>query len=162
MCGIIGIIGQDPVAPAILDALKRLEYRGYDSAGIATLEGGHLECRRAPGKLKNLEARLAQQPLTGASASAIRAGPPTAGRPRTTPIRTPGSRGRRPQRHHREFSRTAPGTESQGPLFATDTDTEVVAHLVTECRTGSWTGRRRRGEPAPPQGSLCTRLSLRR
>ncbi|HVB89160.1 MAG TPA: glutamine--fructose-6-phosphate aminotransferase, partial [Beijerinckiaceae bacterium] len=65
MCGIVGIVGRAPVAPLLLDALKRLEYRGYDSAGIATLENGRLERRRAQGKLRNLEALLAQSPLTG-------------------------------------------------------------------------------------------------
>src|SRR5260370_38697837 len=63
MCGIVGILGRGPVADQIVDSLKRLEYRGYDSAGIATLEGGHLERRRAEGKLKNLEARLKAEPL---------------------------------------------------------------------------------------------------
>ena len=67
MCGIVGILGQGPIAPAIIEALRRLEYRGYDSAGIATLEDGHLARRRAPGKLKNLEAVLDEKPLKGAS-----------------------------------------------------------------------------------------------
>src|SRR5271169_958232 len=65
MCGIIGIIGSEPAAPQLVDALKRLEYRGYDSAGIATLEGGKLTRRRAEGKLRNLETRLSQEPLSG-------------------------------------------------------------------------------------------------
>ena len=56
MCGIVGILGTRPVAGLIVDALKRLEYRGYDSAGVATLENGRLERRRAEGKLRNLEA----------------------------------------------------------------------------------------------------------
>ena len=60
MCGIIGILGSEPVAPGMVDALRRLEYRGYDSAGVATLEGGRLTRRRAEGKLKNLERRLAE------------------------------------------------------------------------------------------------------
>src|SRR5262249_19948591 len=67
MCGIVGILGREPVADQIVDALKRLEYRGYDSAGIATLEEGHLTRRRAEGKLKNLEQRLARDPLAGIS-----------------------------------------------------------------------------------------------
>src|SRR6202008_4010791 len=67
MCGIIGILGREPVAPLMVDALKRLEYRGYDSAGVATLEHGQLARRRAEGKLKNLEARLAKEPLKGVS-----------------------------------------------------------------------------------------------
>src|SRR5208282_2609192 len=66
MCGIVGILGRGPVAGNILAALKRLEYRGYDSAGIATLEGGRLTRLRAEGKLKNLEARLEAAQLKGA------------------------------------------------------------------------------------------------
>src|SRR6201991_1778912 len=65
MCGIIGIIGHEPAAPQLIDALKRLEYRGYDSAGVATLEHGELTRRRAQGKLKNLEQKLASEPLLG-------------------------------------------------------------------------------------------------
>ena len=65
MCGIVGILGRAPVAPGLVNALKRLEYRGYDSAGVATLEAGHLTRRRAEGKLKNLEDRLYAEPLSG-------------------------------------------------------------------------------------------------
>ncbi|MGX5805262.1 glutamine--fructose-6-phosphate transaminase (isomerizing), partial [Bradyrhizobium sp. Arg314] len=65
MCGIVGIVGQSQVAPLIVDALKRLEYRGYDSAGVATIEKGELGRRRAEGKLVNLERRLKDEPLDG-------------------------------------------------------------------------------------------------
>src|SRR5438067_433283 len=65
MCGIVGILGREAVATPMIEALKRLEYRGYDSAGLATLERGHLTRRRAEGKLKNLEARLFRDPLKG-------------------------------------------------------------------------------------------------
>jgi len=65
MCGIVGILGHHEVAPYILEALKRLEYRGYDSAGIATLQDGHLDRRRAVGKLHNLSDRLVHEPLPG-------------------------------------------------------------------------------------------------
>src|SRR5450631_4216973 len=65
MCDIVGILGRAPVAEQLVDSLKRLEYRGYDSAGVATLEGDHLERRRAEGKLKNLETRLRAEPLQG-------------------------------------------------------------------------------------------------
>ena len=65
MCGIVGILGRGPVAEQLVDSLKRLEYRGYDSAGVATLEGDHLERRRAEGKLKNLEARLRSRAADG-------------------------------------------------------------------------------------------------
>ncbi len=65
MCGIVGILGREPVAEHLVNALKRLEYRGYDSAGIATLEGATLERRRAQGKLRNLEKKLESEPLRG-------------------------------------------------------------------------------------------------
>ncbi|MGH6764565.1 MAG: glutamine--fructose-6-phosphate transaminase (isomerizing), partial [Bradyrhizobium sp.] len=65
MCGIVGILGRAPVAEQLLDSLKRLEYRGYDSAGVATLEGDPRDRRRAEGKLKNLEAKLLASPLSG-------------------------------------------------------------------------------------------------
>jgi glucosamine--fructose-6-phosphate aminotransferase (isomerizing) len=65
MCGIVGIIGVEPVAPRLVDALKRLEYRGYDSAGVATLEGGRIDRRRAEGKLGNLAQKLVFEPLPG-------------------------------------------------------------------------------------------------
>src|ERR1700721_4279741 len=65
MCGIIGVIGREAAAPQLIDALKRLEYRGYDSAGVATLEHGQLTRRRGQGKLQNLENRLLREPLAG-------------------------------------------------------------------------------------------------
>src|SRR5262245_10918160 len=65
MCGIVGILGKGPVAEQLVDALKRLEYRGYDSAGVATLENGRLGRRRAGGKLRNLEDVLKANPLFG-------------------------------------------------------------------------------------------------
>ena len=65
MCGIVGIIGVEPVAPRLVDALKRLEYRGYDSAGVATLEHGSIARRRAEGKLGNLQSKLGMEPLAG-------------------------------------------------------------------------------------------------
>lgn len=65
MCGIVGIISDRQVTPLLVDGLKRLEYRGYDSAGIATLDNGRIERRRAKGKLVNLEAKIAQEPLAG-------------------------------------------------------------------------------------------------
>ena len=65
MCGIVGILGGEPVADRLLDGLKRLEYRGYDSAGICTIHDDQFDRRRAPGKLKNLAQRLAEDPLPG-------------------------------------------------------------------------------------------------
>ncbi|MDP2737633.1 MAG: glutamine--fructose-6-phosphate aminotransferase, partial [Pseudorhodobacter sp.] len=65
MCGIVGVLGSHQVAPLLIEALKRLEYRGYDSAGIATVNEGRLERRRAVGKLVNLSDLLVHQPLAG-------------------------------------------------------------------------------------------------
>jgi len=65
MCGIVGVLGNGDVAGRLLDGLRRLEYRGYDSAGVATVVNGHLDRRRAQGKLSNLEIRLGEEPLTG-------------------------------------------------------------------------------------------------
>ncbi len=67
MCGIVGILGKEPVAANIVEALRRLEYRGYDSAGVATLINGGIERRRAVGKLKNLASLLDREPLAGTS-----------------------------------------------------------------------------------------------
>lgn len=65
MCGIVGVLGDHEVAPILVEALKRLEYRGYDSAGIATINGGTLDRRRAVGKLVNLSDKLVHEPLAG-------------------------------------------------------------------------------------------------
>ena len=65
MCGIVGILGNHEAAPILVDGLKRLEYRGYDSAGIATVHDGKLERRRAVGKLVNLSNKLVHEPISG-------------------------------------------------------------------------------------------------
>src|ERR1700685_435317 len=65
MGGIVGVLGARPAAPIILEALRRLEYRGYDSAGIATLVNGHIDRRRAEGKLVNLAERIQREPIAG-------------------------------------------------------------------------------------------------
>jgi glucosamine--fructose-6-phosphate aminotransferase (isomerizing) len=67
MCGIVGVLGKHEVAPLLVEALKRLEYRGYDSAGIATVNAGRLDRRRAVGKLVNLSDLLVHEPLAGKS-----------------------------------------------------------------------------------------------
>src|SRR5208282_1276996 len=133
MCGIIGIIGGEPVAPLLVDALKRLEYRGYDSAGVATLEHGVLTRRRAEGKLKNLEQRLAREPLSGTIGIGHTRWA-THGRPNETNAH-PHATEVLAVVHNgiiENFSELRRELEAKGAKFATETDTEVVAHLVTE------------------------------
>jgi glucosamine--fructose-6-phosphate aminotransferase (isomerizing) len=131
MCGIVGILGRGPVAEQLVDSLKRLEYRGYDSAGVATLEGDHLERRRAEGKLKNLEARLKAEPLAGHTGI---------GHTRWATHGKPTENNAHPHAtdnvavvHNgiiENFRELRLELEKQGAKFTSETDTEVVAHLV--------------------------------
>jgi glutamine---fructose-6-phosphate transaminase (isomerizing) len=133
MCGIIGIIGQEPVAPLLIDALKRLEYRGYDSAGVATLERGVLTRRRAEGKLKNLEQKLAREPLAGVIGIGHTRWA-THGRPNETNAH-PHATDRLAVVHNgiiENFSDLRRELEAKGAKFSTETDSEVIAHLVTD------------------------------
>ena len=132
MCGIIGVISREPAAPQLIDALKRLEYRGYDSAGVATLEHGQLTRRRAQGKLKNLEQRLASEPLSGTIGIGHTRWA-THGRP-TENNAHPHATERLAVVHNgiiENFSELRRELEGQGAKFATETDTEVIAHLVS-------------------------------
>ena len=133
MCGIVGILGREPVAGSLVDALKRLEYRGYDSAGVATLEEGQLACRRAEGKLRNLEARLASEPLSGTIGIGHTRWA-THGRPTETNAH-PHATDRLAVVHNgiiENFRELREELEKKGAKFSSETDTEVVAHLVTE------------------------------
>jgi glucosamine--fructose-6-phosphate aminotransferase (isomerizing) len=131
MCGIVGILGRGPVAEQLVDSLKRLEYRGYDSAGVATLEGTHLERRRAEGKLRNLEARLQASPLSGHTGI---------GHTRWATHGKPTENNAHPHAadnvavvHNgiiENFRELRLELEAKGAKFVSETDTEVVAHLV--------------------------------
>ena len=132
MCGIVGIIGKSDVAPHMLECLKRLEYRGYDSAGIATLENGGIGRRRAEGKLVNLEARLADQPLPGSIGI---------GHTRWATHGVPNEINAHPHATDKvavvhngiieNFQTLRDELEKAGHELASDTDTEVIAHLIT-------------------------------
>ena len=131
MCGIIGVIGTGPASPLLVDTLRRLEYRGYDSAGVATLVNGHIERRRAPGKLANLAAVLAAQPLSGSTGIGhtrwATHGAPTEGNahPHGTARVSVVHNGI--IENHAELRREL---EAAGQEFSSETDTETVAQLV--------------------------------
>ena len=132
MCGIVGILGREPVAPLLVDALKRLEYRGYDSAGVATLEAGHLARRRAEGKLRNLEQRLGREPLSGMIGIGHTRWA-THGKPNEVNAH-PHATDRVAVVHNgiiENFSELRAELAADGAKFATETDSEIVAHLVT-------------------------------
>src|ERR1043166_2076412 len=133
MCGIVGILGREPVAAHLVDALKRLEYRGYDSAGVATLDHGKLGRRRAQGKLKALETRLDQEPLPDKIGI---------GHTRWATHGKPSESNAHPHATDRvavvhngiieNFRELRERLSKNGHTFRSETDTEVIAHLVTE------------------------------
>jgi len=135
MCGIVGILGTKPVALDIVEALRRLEYRGYDSAGVATLEGGQIERRRAPGKLRNLEEKLREYPLLGTSGI---------GHTRWATHGVPNEVNAHPHIssdvvivHNgiiENFTELKAELIAAGYKFESQTDTEVVAHLLAQER----------------------------
>ena len=131
MCGIIGIVGNEPVAERLLDGLKRLEYRGYDSAGIATLVDGAIERRRAPGKLRNLAARLREEPLDGTTGIAHTRWA-THGAP-TEDNAHPHVAGDVSLVHNGIIENFKPLRDellAAGAQFTSQTDSDVVAHLI--------------------------------
>ncbi len=133
MCGIVGILGREPVADHLIESLKRLEYRGYDSAGVATLEHGRLTRRRAEGKLRNLDALLRREPLEGMIGIGHTRWA-THGRP-TENNAHPHATSRLAVVHNgiiENFRELRDELRGKGHRFATETDTEVVAHLVTD------------------------------
>ena len=133
MCGIVGILGHGPVAEQLVDSLKRLEYRGYDSAGVATLEGDHLERRRAEGKLRNLEARLRLEPLAGHTGIGHTRWA-THGKP-TENNAHPHATDKVAVVHNgiiENFRELREALQKKGTVFKTETDTEIVVHLVDD------------------------------
>ena len=131
MCGIIGIVGAEPVAERLLDGLKRLEYRGYDSAGIATIVDGAIERRRAPGKLRNLAAKLREAPLEGTTGIAHTRWA-THGAP-TEDNAHPHTAGEVSLVHNgiiENFKTLRDELAAEGARFESQTDSEVVAHLI--------------------------------
>ncbi len=133
MCGIVGILGNSPVAGHLVDALRRLEYRGYDSAGIATLDHGVMARRRAEGKLQALADRLEKEPL-GGNTGIGHTRWATHGRP-TESNAHPHATDRVAVVHNgiiENFRELRERLIANGATFRSETDTEVVAHLVTE------------------------------
>src|SRR4051812_15215764 len=133
MCGIIGYIGSQDVVPVLIDGLRRLEYRGYDSAGIGVVNAGGIELRRSAGKLSELEAVLDRSPITGGYGI---------GHTRWATHGRPTDENAHPHRdctgrvlvvHNGIIENYLPlkqELQAQGHRFCTQTDTEVVAHLV--------------------------------
>ncbi len=135
MCGIVGIVGTQPVAGRLVDALKRLEYRGYDSAGVATLHHGELERRRAEGKLFNLEKKLSEHPLDGTIGIAHTRWA-THGIPNETNAHPHVVDGVAVVHNGiiENFSELKDEMIADGTVFTTQTDTEVVAQLLARYR----------------------------
>ena len=133
MCGIIGIIGDEPVTPDLMAGLSRLEYRGYDSAGLATVVNGSIDRRRAEGKLGQLASLLESSPITG-SVGIGHTRWATHGRPSETNAHPHGN-DRVAVVHNgiiENFHELRRDLEAEGRVFETETDTEVIVHLLTE------------------------------
>nr|WP_321444554.1 glutamine--fructose-6-phosphate transaminase (isomerizing) [uncultured Cohaesibacter sp.] len=133
MCGIVGILGNQDVAPLLVDALKRLEYRGYDSAGVATVHKGQLGRRRAAGKLRNLELLLGNNPLAGTIGIGHTRWA-THGIPNETNAH-PHQAGGVAAVHNgiiENFRELREELTAKGHVFETETDTETVVHLIQD------------------------------
>ncbi len=133
MCGIVGIVGKSAVAERLIEGLRRLEYRGYDSAGIATLKNGHIERRRAEGKLDNLARRVAADMPEGTTGI---------GHTRWATHGVPNETNAHPHATDKvavvhngiveNYLSLRAELENKGRKLASETDTEVVAHLISQ------------------------------
>ena len=138
MCGIIGYTGHRPAVPVVVEGLRRLEYRGYDSAGIAYTQCGKLHIARAPGKLSALEDKLAQRPVTMATTAM--------GHTRWATHGVPAERNAHPHLSNsgnialvhngiiENYQQIKEDLLTKGYVFHSETDTEVLVNLIEECR----------------------------
>ncbi|VWX51913.1 glutamine--fructose-6-phosphate transaminase (isomerizing) [Novosphingobium sp. 9U] len=164
MCGIIGIVGKEDVADRLVDGLRRMEYRGYDSAGVCTLYDGQLVRRRAQGKLLNLVKELAVDPAPGTTGIAhtrwATHGAPTAANAH------PHATGELALVHNgiiENFKQLRDGLEARGRKFESQTDTEVVAHLISELVEGGLSPQQAVREALPElRGAFALAIAFRR
>jgi glucosamine--fructose-6-phosphate aminotransferase (isomerizing) len=164
MCGIIGIVGKDDVADRLVDGLRRMEYRGYDSAGVCTLYEGQLVRRRAQGKLLNLVKELSVDPAPGHTGIAhtrwATHGAPTAANAH------PHATGELALVHNgiiENFKQLRDGLEARGRVFESQTDSEVVAHLISELVEGGLSPQQAVREALPElRGAFALAIAFRR
>jgi glucosamine--fructose-6-phosphate aminotransferase (isomerizing) len=164
MCGIIGIVGKEDVADRLVDGLRRMEYRGYDSAGVCTLDDGQLVRRRAEGKLLNLVKELAVNPAAGLTGIAhtrwATHGAPTAANAH------PHATSELALVHNgiiENFKHLRDGLEARGRTFESETDTEVVAHLISELVEGGLSPEAAVREALPElRGAFALAIAFRR
>ncbi|HJW70128.1 MAG TPA: glutamine--fructose-6-phosphate aminotransferase, partial [Candidatus Binatia bacterium] len=133
MCGIVGYVGPREAPPILVSGLRKLEYRGYDSAGLATISDHHVEVRRSVGKLDNLDAMLREQPLKGT---------PGVGHTRWATHGRPSEQNAHPHRAGKvvvihngiieNFLELRHALAKRGRTMASETDTEVISHLIDE------------------------------
>jgi len=164
MCGIIGIVGREDVADRLVDGLRRMEYRGYDSAGVCTIHDGQLVRRRAQGKLINLVKELAVDPAPGTTGIAhtrwATHGAPTAANAH------PHATSELALVHNgiiENFKQLRDGLQARGRTFESETDSEVVAHLISELVEGGLSPEQAVREALPElRGAFALAIAFRR
>ena len=166
MCGIVGYVGEQPAQDVVIEGLRRLEYRGYDSAGIALVVDGTHRVGKKAGKLANLEKAIAERPLPASTTGIGHTRWATHGAPNDVNAHPhlgfsrPGRTGA--QRDHRELRRAARPVEADATSSASETDTEVAAHLLGA--RARLRGRPDRGDAAglPPLEGAFTLVAVGR